>query len=122
MTRRTEGLGSFLAAIAVLVLIAGTVAFGWAASITADRQNAASAPTTTDTSAYWAGQVEDAIDQLHSAQTALGTPHGTGQNLTQFLKDCQTAVAHYNATATAAGPNWPNYIQHPIDSRKECTP
>lgn len=121
MTRRTEGLGSFLAAIAVLVLIAGTVAFGWAASITADR-DATSSPAATDTSAYWAGQVEDAIDQLHSAQTALGVPASTGQDFAQFLKDCQAAVAHYNATATAAGPNWPAYIQHPIDPRKECTP
>jgi hypothetical protein len=80
-------------------------------------------PTATATAdGYWRQRVKDAIDGLHSAQTALGTPSDTGQDPAQHQADCKARVADYNATAAAAGPYWPTYLQHPLNPDAECQP
>jgi hypothetical protein len=110
MTRRTEGLGSFLAAIGVLVLIAGTVAFGWAASLTSQAsQDATRQLLDRDRAAIDADMVSARAAQQNGDQPA------------KFLGYCQSAVTAYNADAQAAGPDLPDGYPNQLTS-KECTP
>lgn len=115
MTRRTQGLGSFFAAIGVLVLIAGTVAFGWAASLTNGTARGAAAPTATDTSDYWAQQLDTARVELEANTTALHAAALTGQPVTRLNAQCLAAVADFNQAA-------PHLNTAPINASKECTP
>lgn len=114
MTRRTQGLGSFIAPLGLFALIAGTVAFGWAASLThqAD-QRAATSPTVT--SDYWAQQIDTARTELEANTTALHAAYLTGQPINRLTRQCQAAAGLYNQAAA-------HLSLDPINPSKECTP
>ena len=120
MTRRGYGLGSLIAFPFVLAATVAFAALGAATDPTSKPAPAPTPPPTASPTNFWAQQVKDAVDGLQAAQTALTSQPVTHQPLQTLLKDCHDRVDAYNATAKAAGPNWPTYIPNSKNSDQEC--
>lgn len=111
MTSRTEGLGSFIAAVFVLVLAVGCVALGFATSKTSPATTPAPNPSATP--AVWIQRLADAQVSLEANTTALHAARLTGQPIDRLTAQCLTAAADFNHAATHL--NTP-----PINPDQEC--
>lgn len=120
MTRHRSGYGSFIAAIFTLALIAATAAAYWAASLRSNANRPTPTPNPSVERHIWSDIAQASLDHLQTDQTMLTSAHVTGQPTGPFLADCRTAVADYNRTAKAAGPDWPPYLDYPLNPDQEC--
>lgn len=68
----------------------------------------------------WSDIAQTSLDHVQALQTMVNTAHATGQPTGPYLADCRTAVADYNRIAKAAGPDWPTYLDYPLNPDQEC--
>lgn len=113
--RRTQGLGAYIAPLVAFALLAGTVAFGWAASLSHQADQHAASPAATATSDHWTQQIDTARTELEANTTALHAAHLTRQPINRLTQQCQTAAGLYNQAAA-------HLSLDPINPSKECTP
>lgn len=113
MTRRFKGLGSL---IAFPFVLAATVAFAALGAATDPTSNPATpAPMPTSPAGYWQQQLDDSRVSLEANTTALHAAPLTGQPISRLTRQCQAAVASFNAAAA-------HLSLDPINPSKECTP